>query len=272
MTWSAIVVGVLWGAAACAYAWAHRAPPSRVRALAQASVAGEARGLSPSRWRGGVGRCAAVVEAVGGWLRKVIGLAPDRVADRRLGVAAVVLVVVAGASPVLAVPAAACAWWVPWFVARRQARVHRDDVLDALPDSLDLMRLALGGGSSLRLAVSDVAERSPPVIGARFAAVERRLSYGAPLADALDELQALGEPFRPALEAMLLAERHGAPIIPLLDRIASDARGARRRRAEELARRVPVKLLFPLVFCTLPAFGLLTVVPLLVSALGRFSI
>ena len=40
-----------------------------------------------------------------------------------------------------------------------------------------------------------------------------------------------------------------------------------RRRAEEAARRVPGKLLFPLVFCTLPAFALLTVAPLVASAL-----
>ena len=42
-----------------------------------------------------------------------------------------------------------------------------------------------------------------------------------------------------------------------------------RRRAEAHARRVPVRLLFPLVFLVLPAFGLLTVVPALLSGLAR---
>jgi len=55
------------------------------------------------------------------------------------------------------------------------------------------------------------------------------------------------------------AERYGTPLLPALDRLALDARLDRRRRAEEAARRVPVKLLFPLVLCVLPAFGLLTV-------------
>src|SRR3712207_6889914 len=48
-----------------------------------------------------------------------------------------------------------------------------------------------------------------------------------------------------------------------LDRLAFEVRADRRRRAEEAARRVPVKLLFPLVLCTLPAFALLTMAPLL---------
>ena len=49
-------------------------------------------------------------------------------------------------------------------------------------------------------------------------------------------------------------------------------RGSRRaatRRAEAHARRIPVRLLFPLVFLVLPAFVLLTVVPGLAAGLGR---
>ena len=45
----------------------------------------------------------------------------------------------------------------------------------------------------------------------------------------------------------------------------------RRREAEERARRLPVQLLFPLVVCVLPAFGLLAVVPLLAGSLPALS-
>ena len=51
-----------------------------------------------------------------------------------------------------------------------------------------------------------------------------------------------------------------------LERLADEVRRQRRHRAEEAARRVPVKLLFPLVCCTLPALALLTVAPLVASA------
>ena len=66
--------------------------------------------------------------------------------------------------------------------------------------------------------------------------------------------------------ALAGSERSGAPLGTALDRLADEVRRDRRRRAVDAARRVPVKLLFPLVSCTLPAFGLLTVAPLIASA------
>ena len=56
------------------------------------------------------------------------------------------------------------------------------------------------------------------------------------------------------------------------ERLAEDARRTELRRAETRARRVPVLLLFPLVLCILPAFALLTVAPLLASAVGALRL
>jgi len=97
--------------------------------------------------------------------------------------------------------------------------------------------------------------------------VERRCRLGSPLAEALDDLAAREPPLRAVAEALAVAERTGAPTAELLARLADEERAALRRRAEAHARRVPVRLLFPLVFLVLPAFGLLTVVPALLAGL-----
>ncbi len=76
---------------------------------------------------------------------------------------------------------------------------------------------------------------------------------------------------KPALDNLAIDanDRLGAPVGPALDRLAATVRAEVRRRDEARARTVPVRLLFPLVFLVLPAFGLLTVVPaLLVSFRG----
>ncbi|HYX44403.1 MAG TPA: type II secretion system F family protein, partial [Acidimicrobiales bacterium] len=96
---------------------------------------------------------------------------------------------------------------------------------------------------------------------------------GRRLADALDDLPArAGEAVRPLVAALVASERYGAPLVAGLERLADEVRRDRRRRAEEAARKVPVKLLFPLVTCTLPAFGLLTVAPLVASAVRSLHI
>jgi len=90
---------------------------------------------------------------------------------------------------------------------------------------------------------------------------------GQRLADALDDVASrCGDEVRALMSLLASGERYGVPLGESLDRLAVDVRGARRRRAEEVARRLPVKMLFPLVVCILPAFALLTLGPLLVTS------
>jgi len=157
------------------------------------------------------------------------------------------------------------AWWMRRIVTR--AGRERDPVAAETADTIDLFVLALGAGLNLRLAVSAVARRAPVGWSAALERVVERVDRGQRVSDALDGVpDDLGPAARPVVRALTGAERYGTPLLPTLERLALDARLDRRRRAEEAARRVPVKLLFPLVLCVLPAFGLLTVAPLLAGA------
>jgi len=95
-----------------------------------------------------------------------------------------------------------------------------------------------------------------------------RAPLGSPFDAALDDAVAKLPRLRTVADALLVSDRLGAPVAPALARLASEERTALRRRAEMHARRVPVRLLFPLVFLVLPAFVLLTVVPGLAAGLS----
>ena len=153
--------------------------------------------------------------------------------------------------------------------ARRRARINRRAVERSVPLVLDVLTVAARAGCTPRVALAATATWCPPATRALLVDVERRCSLGVSLAESLDALAAQEPALAPVAEVLALSERSGAPTAELLERLADEARADLRRRAEAHARRVPVRLLFPLVFLVLPAFGLLTVVPALLAGLRQ---
>jgi tight adherence protein C len=144
-------------------------------------------------------------------------------------------------------------------------------VAAAVPDLVDLFAVAVAAGLNVRLATRAVAHRAPPgPVAEALRWVEAEVTAGRRLADALERVPhglAGGGPVdagvRSLVAALVDGERYGTALGPTLERLAVEARRQRQRRAEEAARRIPVQLLFPLVTCILPAFGLLTLAPLI---------
>jgi tight adherence protein C len=198
--------------------------------------------------------------------------APDLAADPRaaLVVAGVVLV---AAGPVAALLAWGAIRSVGALRDRQRAARRRAAVIDELPDVVDLVRLGVGAGLTLPQVVPLVAgDARSPIAGALLAA-HHAGAAGRPFADALGRhLGDLGDAAAGLAHVLTDHLRYGTPFDPELRRLGHEVRAARRHRAERAARRVPVRLLLPLVTCVLPAFALLTVVPLLAGSLqGAFG-
>jgi tight adherence protein C len=145
-------------------------------------------------------------------------------------------------------------------------------VVRVLPDAVELLALCTAAGWSLPVSHAEVARRvgSPLAEALGAAAVEAEQGRGR--AEALvAALAPLGERSRALAAVMADHLRYGTPLGPSLDRLALELRLDRRRLAEQEARRVPVRLLAPLVVCILPAFGLLSVAPLVISSLAALA-
>lgn len=160
---------------------------------------------------------------------------------------------------------------IRWFRARARVRAMSEEIERTLPDAIDLLRLATHSGLSVHQLVQGVLPSLPAPIVPAFMEVQRRVDCGVRLGDALDALEVLGEVAHPLLAVVRSTAFDGTPLLPALERVAADSRMIRRRRAEQLARRLPVQLLFPLVLCVLPAFALLAIVPLIAASLGALS-
>lgn len=156
------------------------------------------------------------------------------------------------------------------LVIRTRIRSRRDGAAAAVPDVVDLLAVCTQAGLSLPLALARVAERAPGVLGDELRRTVREIGLGVPRGQALEELGQRN--YVPEVQTLVTtlsnAERFGTGVSSSLNTLSSEIRTKRRRRAEEEARRAPVKILFPLVLLILPGFILLTIVPLL---LGTFA-
>lgn len=148
-----------------------------------------------------------------------------------------------------------------------QRQINR--AVEALPDAIELLVLAIRSGLSPSAAIEAITDQVAAPLRDTFAETNHRVHRGQRLADALDVfLERLGPAAAGFADALSTADRYGLPIEPVLDRLVTDVRTERRRHAERHARTLPVKLSFPLVVCTLPSFVLLAIVPAVMGALS----
>ena len=138
---------------------------------------------------------------------------------------------------------------------------------------LDLFASATSGGLAGPIAFRNAVAALTGPLGERLTPIVSDLSLGPDLGPGV---RSVGEELElPELVSVgSILERSGSlgtPITDAVRELAIGHRRLRRRRAEEQARRAPVRMLFPLVLLVLPAFLLLTVIPLLVATLGSLS-
>ena len=147
----------------------------------------------------------------------------------------------------------------------------RGELQRSVPDLLDLVALSVTAGLTPRLALERGAAVVTGPLAGELEAASSQVGLGVPWRDALRataERTGLTELRRLAV-ALERSERLGAPVAQQLRRLAGDVREEERLRLEERARRAPVVMLFPLVFCILPAFVVAALIPaVLVAARG----
>ena len=152
------------------------------------------------------------------------------------------------------------------------ARRRRREADRALPDALDLLVLSIRAGLTPQQAIAELALHAPESVRNAFASTVHRTERGSSFADALTALpETLGPGAVGLADVIATSDRYGLPLGPVLDQLTNEARSARRRLDQADARRLPVRLSFPLVVCTLPSFVLLAIAPAVLAALSSLG-
>jgi len=150
---------------------------------------------------------------------------------------------------------------------------RREQIRRELPDAMDLLTISVEAGLAFDAALSQVARNTSGPLAEEFFRVLQEMQIGLGRVDAM---RALGDrsdlpELRGFVTAMVQADAFGIPIASVLRVQAKDMRTKRRQRAEEIAQKVPVKILFPLIFCILPSLFIVILGPAAITIFHSFS-
>jgi tight adherence protein C len=161
----------------------------------------------------------------------------------------------------------------PSMALARRARRRQDRIATAVPSMVEVMVAATDAGLGPTIAFRRTAEVLGGPIGDELRLTAREVDLGVPWETALHRLAGRTDvpPLQRLVAALTRSSRLGTSLGSTLRRVADDLRRERRARAEEMARKAPIKMLFPLVFLILPAFLLLTVGPVLLATIRSLS-
>ncbi len=161
--------------------------------------------------------------------------------------------------------------WLSRRITQRQSAL-----LDAMPDALDMLTISVEAGLSFDQGLMEIASRWEHDLAMEFRRVLYEIGLGKTRREALDNLSERTEV--PDILSFVTAINHAEELGTSMSRVlyvqSQDMRIRRRQRAQEAANKLPIKMLFPMVFLIFPALFAVILgpgVPKLLSSMGMFS-
>jgi tight adherence protein C len=166
-------------------------------------------------------------------------------------------------------------FYLPDIWLRQKTEKRQEKLLKALPDALDLMVVCVEAGMGLDEAINRVAKESKlqsQELSDEFASLGLELRAGKERQVALRNLAERTnlEEVNNLVTLLIQADKFGTNIADTL-RVYSDSfRTERFQRAEEIAAKMPVKLILPLILFIFPALFIVIIGPAIISIYRNF--
>jgi tight adherence protein C len=158
-------------------------------------------------------------------------------------------------------------FFLPDIIIKNKADKRQEIIQRQLPDILDQITVGVEAGLGFDSAMARSAKSTSGPLPEELARTLQHVSAGLSRAEAMRGLANRNKvpELRQFVGAILQAEQFGIPMAQVLRVQAVEQRRRRRQRAEEKAMKLPVKVLFPLVLCILPALFIVLVGPAALS-------
>ncbi|MEI8598486.1 type II secretion system F family protein [Vibrio sp. M60_M31a] len=165
---------------------------------------------------------------------------------------------------------------LPDIFLKRMVKKRQNRIRSGVADMLDLLVVCtesgLGFNASLR-RVADEMVISHPELAEEIDTVCMKIQAGKSMPDSLREMIVRTglEEFMGLVSMLSHASRVGGSLVDSLRAYTEDYRDKRQQAAEELAAKIPVKMMFPMVLFIWPCFFIVAIGPALITLSEAFS-
>lgn len=159
--------------------------------------------------------------------------------------------------------AATAGFFLPDLLLYNAGLKRQEKIQKALPDALDMLTVCVEAGLGFDAALAQVSRNTTGPLAAEFSRVLQEIQIGKSRSQALRAMtdRTTVPELRSFASALVQAGELGITIADVLREQAKEMRLRRKQRAEEKAQKVPVKILFPLVFCLFPSMFIVIIGP-----------
>lgn len=156
-----------------------------------------------------------------------------------------------------------CSYFIPDIWLSRLIDARQKQIRLALADTLDLLTISVEAGLGFDVALAKVVKNHPGPLAEEFSRMLHEVQIGVSRKEALRSLSARTDidELRNFVASIVQADILGISIGNVLRVQASEMRLRRRQRAEEIAQKAPVKIVFPLILCIFPSIFVVIVGP-----------
>jgi tight adherence protein C len=162
---------------------------------------------------------------------------------------------------------------VPDLILWGRGKERQQAIEHALPDTLDQMTIAVAAGLGFEAALARAAANGKGPLAEELTRTLQDVTVGRPRREAYAALVRRTDvtDLQRFVGAINQADSYGIAIAEVLRSQAEDLRDKRKQRAEAKAMEIPVKVVFPLMICILPALLIVVVGPAIMDLMKVFG-
>jgi tight adherence protein C len=193
------------------------------------------------------------------------------------GIGATMLMALVPLRPVLEIVfialVGAIGYVIPSAQIKAMAGKRQRTIRKQLADVMDLLTISVEAGLGFDAALAQVTKNVPGPLAEEISRLLQEAQIGVSRPDTFRHLAERTNV--PELQgftlSMIQADLFGVSIANVLRSQSQELRHKRRQRAEETAQKIPVKLLFPMIFLVLPALFIVVLGPGAIKIYQQFA-